>query len=161
MEPPARLYLFTLEVTPLEVGSVYNPLPSHLTLISRFYTSATPEHIADNVNHLFASTKPLALVFDGSAMIGPKHTAVHLIQQSAELKRLHVQLADILSRIGVDYTQPDYIRQGWKPHVSRREADGFMPGNTHITTAAYLIEVDKQGDSHLRTIRKKYSLAGE
>lgn len=42
MPQTPHLYLFTLEVAPLEIGMTYNPLPSHLTLVSRFFSDKPP-----------------------------------------------------------------------------------------------------------------------
>jgi len=159
MDLSLRLYLFTLEVTPLEVGKTYNPLPSHLTLISRFYSHGSPNGIADKVSGLFSETKSIDLAFERMATIGPKHTVVHLIQPSEALRKLHNQLAEILDRIGVDYTQPEYIRAGWKPHISKRAGDDFAPGFTYPTKASYLIEVHKEGEKHLRTVQERFNLS--
>lgn len=159
MEQPAQLYLFTLEVVPLEVGKTYNPLPSHLTLISRFYAHEPPKYIAKKASDLFNGTGSIALVFDQSATIGPKNTAVHLVQASDALKELHNHLSQILDSISVEYTQPEYIREGWKPHISKRNHDNFAPGLIHPSKAAYLIEVRKEGENDIRIIRGKFSLS--
>lgn len=158
MKLPLHIYLFTLEITPLEVGATYNPLPSHLTLLSRFYSHEPPASIVDRVSGLFNETRCIELTFEQSIKIGPKHTSVHLIQPNAALRKLHTQLLSILDGMGVEYTQPEYINEGWKPHVSERDNDGFASGFAHVTKAAYLIEVLKEGESHLRTIQNRFKL---
>lgn len=154
-----HLYLFTLEVARLEVGKTYNPLPSHLTLVSRFYSHELPDDINDKFSSLFNETKSIRLVFDHMATIGPKLTAVHLIQSTEALKKLHGQLIERLNEFAVDYTQPEYLGEGWKPHVSKRDNDNFSPGFSHLSKAAYLIEVHKEGENHLRTIQKRFNLS--
>lgn len=159
MDTPPRLYLFTLEVVPLEVGKTYNPLPSHLTLVSRFYLHESPEYISKKVSDLFNRTKSIKLLFNQSATIGPVRTAVHLIQPGKSLEELHAQLSGLLDEIGANYTQPKYIREGWLPHVSKRDDDNFSPGFTHLARAAYLIEVRRAGDNDLRIIQKRFNLS--
>lgn len=159
MDTLLRLYLFALEVAPLEVGKTYNPLPSHLTLVSRFHSHKSPERISKKVSDLFSRTKSIELLFDQSATIGPRHTAVHLIKPRKTLKELHIQLLELLDEIDVDYTQPEYIRDGWKPHISKRDNDNFGPGFIHLAKAVYLIEVHKAGENDLRIIQKRFNLS--
>lgn len=154
-----HLYLFTLEVAPLTVGAIYNPLPSHLTLMSRFWSEQSPEAIASTVKPLFERTKPIELLFGQSANIGPKHTAVHLIEHTEAIKQLHEQLRSLLDDIAVEYTNPQFAGKGHKPHVSRREGDGFAPGYRQMAKAGYLIEVKIEGEDHLRFIQTKFELA--
>lgn len=160
MQDGRRLYLFTLEVVPLTVGTTYNPLPSHLTLVSRFWSSSSPEALADRVKPLFERTKPAELLFGQPANIGPNHTAVHLIEHMQKIKHLHEQLCSLLDDLAVEYTNPQFVGNGHKPHVSRRDGDGFAPDYKQIAKAAYLIEVEIQGERHVRFVRAKFDLAG-
>jgi hypothetical protein len=159
MNKAQHLYLFTLEIQPLGLGETYNSLPSHLTLISRFYTYETPEQIIYKVDSLFNQTKSIDILFQQSAEIGPKQTPVHLIKPSLELKRLHAKLIKILDKIGVTYTEPMFIGDGWKPHVSKRENNNFSTGEIQCSRSVYLIEVFIYNDEQLRVVRNKSTLA--
>ncbi|HEX8762950.1 MAG TPA: 2'-5' RNA ligase family protein [Candidatus Saccharimonadales bacterium] len=158
MHDARHLYLFTLEVVPLTVGATYNPLPSHLTLMSRFWSGYSPEALIDLVKPLFERTKPIELLFGQPANIGPKHTAVHLIEHRDEIRHLHNQLCRLLDNIAVEYTNPQFVGNGHKPHVSRRDGDGFAPGRKQIAKVVYLIEVEIRGDEHLRFVHAKFDL---
>ncbi len=154
-----RLYLFTLEVTTMVVGKTYNPLPSHLTLMSRFWSDLSPDELAEVVRPLFQQARPIELIFGEAAMLGPKQVAVHLIENTEELKSLHLRLHDLLNTTGVTYTAPQFVGNGYKPHVSRREGDQFNAGHKQMANAAYLIEVEIKGEDHLRHIRVKFDLS--
>ena len=154
-----HLYLFTLEVTPLSVGRTYDPLPSHLTLMSRFWSELSPNEVAEIVNPLFQRTQPIELSFGEAAILGPKQVAVHLIENTEDLKGLHLQLHDLLNAVGVTYTAPQFVGDGHKPHVSKREGDQFTAGHKQMANAAYLIEVEIKGEDHLRIIRTKFDLS--
>jgi len=158
MQKTEHLYLFTLEVIPLIVGELYNPLPSHLTLISRFYSHETSEQITAMVHDLFNETRSIDLLFQKSTEIGPKQTPVHIIEPSTELKLLHAKLLKILDENDVTYTQPQFIGNGWRPHVSERENDNFITGKSQLSKYAYLIEVFIQNENHLRVVRQKFKL---
>jgi len=155
-----HLYLFTLEVAPLHVGEAYNPLPSHLTLMSRFWSQLSPNDLHETVKPLFQQTPPLELHFGGTIALGPKHTVVHMIEHTEAMQRLHMQLYSLLSSIPVTYTAPQYVSDGYKPHVSVREGDLFATGHRQLTSTAYLIEVTKQNDADLRHICAKFDLEG-
>jgi len=153
-----HLYLFTLEVAPLHVGKAYNPLPSHLTLMSRFWSELSPSELSQIVKPLFRQTPPLELYFGKTITLGPKHTVVHMIEHTQAMQRLHTQLYGLLSSIPVTYTAPQYVDDGYKPHVSMRAADSFVTGHHQMTATAYLIEVTKQDSADLRHICAKFDL---
>ena len=153
-----HLYLFTIEVEPLKVGEVYNPLPSHLTLISRFWSELTPCRIADAVSPTFTHSAPVELIFEKEAIIGPKKTVVHLIENTFELKKLHSRLLDLLAKHQVTFTQPQFIGEGHRPHVSKRENENFPVGHKQECRRAYLIEVFIDGTKQQRNVRTVFEL---
>lgn len=155
---PARLYLFTLEVTPTEVGTTYNPLPPHLTLMSRFWSAFSPNEIAQHVAPLFENVTPITLTFGEQARLGPQQTPVHLIENTLQLHALHAKLKNVLDKLGVTYTKPEYIGRGHKPHVSIRPGISFGQGYQQISRTVYLVEVHIEGTEHQRTIQTKFQL---
>lgn len=155
-----HLYLFTLEVTPLSVGETYNPLPSHLTLMSRFRAELAPEELAKIVTPLFERTNPIELCFGKLATLGPNQVAAHLIKNTEAIKTLHSELRVLLNKAKVTYAIPQYIGDGHKPHISKREGDQFLPGHKQMAKAAYLIEVKINGKDHLRFVRSRFDLKG-
>jgi 2'-5' RNA ligase superfamily len=153
-----HLYLFTLEVVPLTVGKVYNPLPSHLTLMSRFRSELLPDELAAVVEPLFGQNPPIKLRFDKSAGLGPKKTPVHLIEHTEELRELHTKLRNLLDTVSVTYEYPQFVGDNHKPHISKRQGDDFALGHEQTSKAAYLIEVEIKSEEHLRLIRAKFDL---
>ena len=153
-----HLYLFTFEVAPLVVGDVYNPLPSHLTLVSRFRSELPPGQIVNAVSPTFAQSGEIELVFDGAAAIGPKKTSVHLVENTLELNNLHMQLLDVLTKLKVSFTLPQFIGEGHRPHVSKRYDVQFLGGHRQAAEHTYLIEVETCGEDHLRHIRAKFDI---
>lgn len=153
-----HLYLFTLEIAPLAVGKIYNPLPSHLTLMSRFWSDLHPSELAVIVEPLFNQTPPIELTFGQSAQLGPNKIDAHLLEPSEQLKALHNELRQLLDSIHVVYEYPQFVGEGHKPHVSKRAGNNLTPGHKQISRAAYLIEVEVKGKEHLRYICAKFNL---
>lgn len=154
----SHLYLLTLEIVPLNVGQVYNPLPSHLTLMSRFRSDLPPEGIATLIEPVLRRTKPIEITFGKLAVLGAKKTHVHLIEPAEAYMRLHEQLHSLLTKAGVTYVTPQFVGSGHKPHVSMRNGDGFTRGHRHLVSTVYVIEIVVRGDQHLRYIRTKLAL---
>lgn len=135
-----RLYLFTLEIVPLEVGKTYDDLPSHLTLMSRFLSELAPQQIAEAVRLVAKQTPLVPLTFGSTKKLGPKQVTAHMVTSPAE-QQLHADIKKVLDDLNVTYQYPEYIGKGHKAHVTAREGIDFLPGQTHTARNIYLIEV--------------------
>jgi hypothetical protein len=148
-----HLYLFTLEIEPLEVGKVYDELPSHLTLMSRFLSDLAPEQLSLIVEPLFADTKPINLLFGNTIELGSKKVTAHMVD-SPEEGVLHNRLQALLDDAGVTFQYPQFIGVAHRAHVTQRDSADFPPKTQLLTSAVYLVEViDGQ-----RIIRVRFSL---
>jgi hypothetical protein len=135
-----HLYLFVLEIAPLEVGRTYDELPSHLTLMSRFLSELEPEKLTEGVTLLFDQTAPILLTFGETSELGPKKVTVHHVH-AADEALLHNNLHGLLDSLGVEYQYPEFIGTNHKAHVTQRPNIAFEPNAQLLTSAAYLIEV--------------------
>lgn len=148
-------YLFILEVASVEVGETYDELPSHLTLMSRFFSDLSPEQLDETVRPLFSQTVPMDLIFGETTELGPKRLTVHMIEHNQELKQLHNELHILLNAINVEYEYPQFIGENHKPHVTKRAGVQFSVGEKKTVRAVYLIEIV---DSK-RVVRSKFELS--
>ena len=153
-----HLYLLTLEVDRLIVGDEYHTLPCHLTLVSRFKSELDFDELALAIKPIFEHSAPIQFSFTKEAIIGPKNTTVHLIEKSLELSNLHLQLVEILRKLNVTYTMPEYIDEGYLPHVSKRQDTNTEIGYKQLSNYAFLIKVEKTGNKDIRKIRAKFKL---
>lgn len=148
-----HLYLFTLEIGPLDLNRAYDELPSHLTLMSRFMSDLPPEDLAATVRPLFVGTAPIRLVFGEAVELGSKKVMAYMVDSPDE-PRLHKELRKVLDRIDVEYQYPEFIDVNHKPHVTKREGVEYKLNDQYFTSAAYLIEVvDKR-----RLVHAKFEL---
>jgi hypothetical protein len=135
-----HLYLLTLEIVPLEVGKIYDDLPSHLTLMSRFLSDLPPEKLASLTQPLFATTDRIELAFGPTVELGPKKVRAHMVNGAGEQK-LHDNILEILEKADVSFQYPQFIGINHKAHVTQRENVDFPPTSQLASQAAYLIEV--------------------
>lgn len=146
-------YLFILEIKPVETGRAYDELPSHLTLMSRFFSGLSPHQLDEIVRPLFKRTTTIELTIGKTEELGPKKLTVHMVDYSAELKALHNELLALLNSTRVEYEYPQFIGTRHKPHVTTREGTDFKVGDTFIAKQACLVEVvDSQ-----RIVRLKFA----
>lgn len=156
-----HLYLITLEIEPLDVAGMYNPLPAHLTLVSRFWSELPSSRLANILLPVFKRAPAIELVFAEPAKLGPKQVTAHLIAPNPALQYLHTQLVTLLTDNDAKFLYPQFIGEHHKPHVTQREHTSFVPGQRLISSAAYLIEVEiRSNDDHVRLVCEKFNLAG-
>lgn len=148
-----HLYLFTLEIVPLEVGKAYADLPSHLTLMSRFTSQESSEELARIVSPVFAAIESFDLTFVEIIELGPKKVTAHMVN-SADESRLHEKLRLLLVENSASFQYPEFIGTGHRAHITKRQGVSLEQGSQLTCSAAYLIEVvDKQ-----RVVRAKFVL---
>ena len=149
-----RLYLFTFEISPVEVDRTYDELPSHLTLMSRFLSELNPEELDRAVRPVFDRVQPISIVFGLTTELGPKKLVVHMVDYSSRLQKLHSSILKLLMELNAELQYPQFVGNRHKPHVTRREAVNFPEGTTLTVNTVCLIEVV----GGRRTIRAKYRL---
>lgn len=155
-----HLYLFTLEVEPLKVGDIYDELPLHCTLMFRFWSELPAEELTEKVQALFDQTKPILLIVKDRQLLGPKQVAAGTLELTDSLKRLHAQLHTLLVESGVEFTAPQWVDTGYKPHITDREHAQFSVDQKHLSRTAYLIEIGTNEHAHKRIVRVKFELKG-
>jgi hypothetical protein len=151
-------YLFALEVQPLEVGAVYDELPLHCTLMHRFLSELSPQVLVDKTQPFFAAIKPVKLIPHEHLLLGPKQVPVSELKLANQLKGLHAGLYTLLNDLHVEYTAPEWVGEGYGPHVTDRENARLEVGTEHIAKTIYLIEVEVPGYPDQRLIRHKFDL---
>jgi hypothetical protein len=154
-------YLFALEIEPMEVGGVYDELPLHCTLMHRFWCDLLPEELADKVQLLFSGLQPLPLKARERLLLGPKQVAVSELELTESLRNLHMQLFDLLNTLGVEYTEPAWVGDGYRAHATERKNAKLEIGTEHISRSVYLIEVKVPGYDHKRFVRTKLNLLSQ
>lgn len=148
-------YLFILEVAPIKVSETYVELPSHLTLMSRFFSKLSPTQLDAHIRPIFEQQRPIRVLFEGMVELGPKRLPVHLVKHTHELRALHNKLHGALDAINVAYEYPQFIGENHKPHVTQRVGISFHAGDTKTMHAAYLIEVV----DGTRVVRSSYAMS--
>jgi hypothetical protein len=142
----------------MNVGDMYEELPLHCTLMHRFWSELEPEALADKVSDFFKQIQPLALKPHERLLLGPKQVPVCELELTDELKSLHMDLYELLNGLGIEYTAPGWVGEGYRPHVTERENARLEVGSEQNSNAVYLIEVKVPGHDRKRLVRHKFEL---
>lgn len=138
-----KLRLITMEIVPLRINESYDPLPSHLTLVSRFQTSLEEARLINLLKPIANSVrKSLELRCENTAIIGPKQTPVLIVTMSSMMRDIHDQIIAVL-KDRVTFKYPQFLEDGWRPHISRRDDEQIDTTTNIDCTAMYLIEVNR------------------
>jgi hypothetical protein len=151
-------YLFALEVQPLEAGATYRTLPLHCTLMHRFLSELSPGVLAGKLGSFFAGVPQVKLIPREYVLLGPNQVPVSELELTSQIRNLHMELYALLNSLRVKYTAPEWVGQGYRPHVSGRENARLEIGSEHISPAIYLIEVEEPDHAQVRIIRHTFAL---
>jgi 2'-5' RNA ligase len=156
-----HLYLLALEVVPLKVGKAYDVLPSHCTLVHRFWCELDSTQLTEKLQPIFDDTESVMLTFEGKEVFGPPPVTVNRLLETPELKALHMNLYKRLGQLNVEYTAPQWVGEGFKAHVTERSGVSFDKGYEHISDVAYLIEVKVPENEDARFVRARLAFKSE
>lgn len=158
-------YLLVLEVTPMDSGRTYAMLPLHCTLVHWFWLDLDPLDLTKQLELLAKHTPPLLLrsgkeaTYTGKTKQGTIPVTVNTVELTPALKKLHFQICNELDELNVRYTAPQYIKEGYGPHITHQNEERLPKGATHMSTAMYLVEADAPEYGNERRIYSKIELA--
>lgn len=158
-------YLIVLEITPLKVNGTYDMLPLHCTLVHWFWLKQEPEEVAQRLKSVLSDTSSVVLragaeqIFTGKNKNGERMpVTVNDIELTPELQNLHEQVCAILEDMDVRYSEPQYVHNGFHPHVTHQKDGQLVPDEARISTKLYLVEAAAPEYGNERTVRTSVDL---
>ena len=128
-----RKYFFAIEIGPVEKGKLYFHVPLHCTIMHWFRVDLTPEQVMEVAALALEGLDSVELVSDAFALFGrSRDIPVHSIVASEALMTLHTKLFAALNGVGVEYAEPEYVGNGYRPHSTTQEERSFPVGSRHI-----------------------------
>ena len=93
--------------------------PLHLTLLGNFYTDASESELQSILEDVVEKTLPFSVGGDKKEMFGKNaDVPVTVLKKIAELESLHNQLRNSFGPSVLHFETPDYIGEGYVPHVT-------------------------------------------
>jgi 2'-5' RNA ligase len=135
--------------------------PLHVTIAPTFETDAEISQVETIMRKVAESHPPLTVTADAGEGFGRRgNIPVTVIATSDELQTLHEALVDALGAVGARFDDPDFIRSGYRAHVTKTRTAAAVPGQVIDLTQLALVDMAPEGDSRLRRVVKSYSLDG-
>lgn len=163
-EQKLHAYLLILEVTPLQVDAKYDMLPLHCTLVHWFWLQQESDEVTKKLTAAFDQgvvtlKAGKQQIFTGKNKNGEVvPVTVNDIELTAELRRLHEQACTALEAMGVQYSEPQYVHEGFHPHVTHQKDGALAPGEVRESSTVYLVEAAAPEYGNERTIKAAIKL---
>ena len=126
--------------------------PLHATLADVFAVHRTDALMADL--QAFVDTQPLAVTYvESESTLG--EVPVWLLKESKELREMHLAIADILEKHGAVFNSPEFTREGYLPHVTKKNGEMHI-GDEIVVNIFSLVDMFPAGDWQERRIIKTF-----
>ena len=157
-----KAYLLALEINPVEVGKVYTGLPLHCTLAHWFWVDELSDLLIQIQSLVQSREAPKLLIqneeqFTGVTKDGPIAVRVNKVKKTPDVISLHEDVASLLEENGVTYSMPQYIHNGYVPHVTHQESSRVHEGDMVLIRSLYLADADAPEYGNERQIIHKFS----
>lgn len=101
----------------------------------------------------------LRLIPSGHSAFGPKQQLATTLKPAPDILKLHNELYETLTNLGVTYTELDWVASGYKPHVTDKHGARLDPTSDFISRAAYLVAIEHPLQGRTRSVRYKFDFA--
>jgi len=157
-----KAYLLALEIQDVEVGRVYSALPLHCTLVHWFWVDDSAKLLT--AIQSIIETLPVQTLFvedeeefTGITKSGPIGVKVNKVMKTSGLAALHDAIATFLEEAGVTYVMPQYIHDGYIPHVTHQHSGRLNKGDKVQVSSVYLVDADAPEYGNERIVIRKFN----
>lgn len=132
--------------------------PLHLTIIGNYFISDS-QHLIDSIDSVANFTNTFSVTVGGDDNLGSnKDILVSRIVPSENLYTLHNSIVESLEATGVEFSNLNFIRDGYKPHITVQTNARKNAGDVVLVRHLSLVELEKDGTRHQRTVIKNFEL---
>jgi 2'-5' RNA ligase len=132
--------------------------PLHITIIGNYF-GTDAEQLVSSIDAVIAGVSTFKVIVGQEDYLGPNSDIlVNRIQLSEKLEQIHVSLVDALEKEGVEFSNSDFLRAGYKPHITVHEKSRKSNGDNIIVSCISLVQLEKDGRPHQRTVIKNFIL---
>lgn len=149
-----------LEEVPEGTEFAMSEWPLHVTVVGVFATDWSIPDMAERLMTLLIGRRSFATYAKDEAYFGPNQDIrVTLVEKTEELAKLHGDVCALLERGGLRLNDPQFAREGFRPHATVQEHAALQSGETVVFDALTIIDMFPNGDPHRRKVLKTIPFA--
>lgn len=136
-------YLIAHLIKQIPEDSIITVLPLHMTLVHWFYAEIDEDELTRICKHVSEDTESFEVQVAEEAMYGlDKNIRVNKIVRDKALFELHNKLIDRLEKVDIQYTEPQWVRESWNPHVTHQKSGRLYDGDRFVVDSVDLISAN-------------------
>lgn len=137
-------------------------LPLHNTLVHWFWLEQPPSRLVSRLSRVGRGAVRLVTgeqeQFVAQTNDGFIPVTVTKLEKTPELISLHERACEELEKLGVVYEKPEYVREGFTPHITHQAGEVVDP-NGYLSNNLYVVTADRPEYGNTRAIVAKIALS--
>jgi hypothetical protein len=149
-------YVVVLPVNPLKVGDGFTVpnWPLHVTVVPKFASKVDATKLAAVLRATVRGRAAINASIGADASFGPdRDIPVSLFADPVALDDLHLRLlAALEEKCGIDLEEPQYSREGYRPHITAANAGRSLEGEEVRFSQLVLVEMSPPGQTDIHSV---------
>ena len=131
--------------------------PLHLTLLGNFNIELTAGQLITELDKFASATAGFEVKVEKEDSFGVNHDiSVSLINKDGSITRLHLGLMKLMNKLGATYDSPDFVGEGYRPHVTIQLASRVNAGQAFLVDDLTLVDMAPDDDNKKRKVIKTF-----
>ena len=127
--------------------------PLHVTLADVFAVDGDSSVMVPALRESVSIAEPITAKVVGTEMFGPdRNVQVKLVDRTEALVSLHEQVVEVLQKFNVQFNNPEFTLDGFKPHSTVQKSSELQDGDEVVFNALTLIDMFPDDDGYRRRV---------
>lgn len=132
--------------------------PLHITIIGNFFCNDA-QALESKISSTLRKLKTFTVKIDTDEYFGEDNNIlVSTVAYSKNIVELHNNLISAAQGVGATFSNPNFVAEGFRPHVTVQNESRVFKGDEIAVQGLSLVELEKDGIKHQRTVLKNFKL---
>lgn len=133
--------------------------PLHTTLADTFAITVGIEELKGLLDEISQNAQAASTTAIQNEYFGDdKSIKVTVFEKNDSIKNLHYKVINALEQLGVTFNDPQYMKDGFKPHATAQKHSEIKIGDSVIINNLAIVDMFPNEDAYQRKIIKKVML---
>lgn len=127
--------------------------PPHITIADVFAVSGDIDFLTDDLRQVFNNQSSLSTHVISEEWFGECHDVhVGILEKTHELADVHRRVVEVLDTYAVVFNNPEYAREGYKPHKTLQVQDKYVSSERFRVRSLSLVDMFPGEDPYARRV---------